>query len=195
MFKISKPLKIILAIFLVIGFVAYGYWTAGRPKTESSQESANPAGPTLPPEPAATVEPLPTFNFSETGNIIVPPWGDQSFVYGKEAGQPTILTLQFTNKSFCILENIRDYCVFVNYNSGDPVTIEGIRNGNTLLVTKITILETTADPNPAAFYCEKHDGKIRIVDADGTKQSFCDLPNGTSYRAWDLYKSATPGVE
>ncbi|MCL2917714.1 DUF333 domain-containing protein [Shewanella litorisediminis] len=51
------------------------------------------------------------------------------------------------------------------------------------------ITEPLSMPNPAAEYCEKIGGKYFIEPQDGGEAGMCQLADGTTMNAWDLFRT------
>lgn len=45
-------------------------------------------------------------------------------------------------------------------------------------------------PNPAAVHCENKGGRYEISRTDAGEAGICQLPDGTSVDAWQLYRDA-----
>lgn len=44
-----------------------------------------------------------------------------------------------------------------------------------------------AMPNPASVHCERHGGRVEVVNGTGGQTGYCHLPNGTVVEAWAYF--------
>lgn len=44
-----------------------------------------------------------------------------------------------------------------------------------------------AMPNPASVHCERHGGRVEVVNGTGGQTGYCHLPNGTVVEEWAYF--------